>query len=100
MKYLIKDHKFRNIFIEDFISEKSNILILVINQLSFKEQKFLHRLKNHNFDKLFVIHNLQFFGNKEIIEDYIENTIKKSIFSNLKKGFIPNFKGLKMNNQI
>ena len=91
MKYLIKDQKFRNIFIEDFISKKSNILIIVFNQLSFKEQKFLNRLKMSGYyDKLFVIHNLQFFGNKEIIEDYIENIIKKSIFSNLKKGYIRN----------
>ena len=91
LKDLIKNQKFRNIFIEDFISEKSNILIIVFNQLSFKEQKFLNRLKmSWCYDKLFVIHNLQFFGNKEIIEDYIENTIKKSMFSNLEKGYIIN----------
>ena len=91
MKDLIKDKIFRNIFIEDFIIEKANILIIVVNQLSFKEQKYLNRLKmSWCYDKLFVIHNLQFFGNKEIIEDYIENTIKKSMFSNLEKGYIKN----------
>ena len=42
------------------------------------------------YDKLFVIHNLQFFGNKNIIEEYIENIIKKSIFSNLEKAYIKN----------
>ena len=91
MKELNKNQKFRNIFIEDFIINKSDILIIVINQLTIKEQKFLNCLKmKKNFDKMFIIHNLQFFGNKEIIEDYIENTIKKSMFSNLEKSYITN----------
>jgi GTPase SAR1 family protein len=89
MKYLIKDQKFRNIFIEDFIIEKANILIIVINQLSFKEQKYLNRLKyNLNFDLMLIIHNLQFFCKKKTIEAHIENVVKKSIFSNLEKGYI------------
>ena len=90
VKDLSKDKKFTEIFIQDFIINKSNILILVVDQLTFSEQKLINRLKNENFDNLFVIHNLQFFGNKNIIEDYIENIIKKSIFSNLEKSFIIN----------
>ena len=92
MKDLIKDKIFRNIFIEDFIIEKANILIFVLDQLTIKEQKFLFRLKNINyFDKIFVIHNLQFFSDIISIEKYIENIIKKSMFSNLEKRFITNF---------
>ena len=91
VKDLSKDKKFTEIFIQDFIINKSNILIVVVDQLTFSEQKLINRLKSkENFDKLFVIHNLQFFGNKDIIEDYIENIIKKSIFSNLEKGYIKN----------
>jgi hypothetical protein len=90
VKDLSKDKKFTEIFIQDFIINKSNILILVVDQLTFSEQKLINRLKNENFDKLFVIHNLQFFGNKKIIEEYIENIIKKSIFSNLEKAYIKN----------
>ena len=73
--------------------EKSNILIIVVNQLSFKEQKFLNRLKNNkNYDKkIFIIHNLQFFCDIKSIEEYIENVLKKSIFSNLDKRFISSF---------
>ena len=56
------------------------------------EQKFLNRIKNHkNIKKMFVIHNLQFFCEIENIEEHIENVVKKSIFSNLKKQFIPDF---------
>jgi len=92
MQELNNDQKTRNIFIEDFIIEKSDIIIIVVNNLSFMEQKFLNRLKNHkNINKMFVIHNLQFFCEIENIEDHIENIVKKSIFSNLKKQFIPNF---------
>ena len=90
VKDLSKDKKFTEIFIQDFIIKKSNILIVVVDQLTFSEQKLINRLKNENFEKLFIIHNIQFFGNKEIIEDYIENIIKKSIFSNLVKGYIIN----------
>ena len=93
VKDLSKDKKFTEIFIQDFIINKSNILIVVVDQLTFSEQKLINRLKsNENFDKLFVIHNLQFFGNKNIIEEYIENIIKKSIFSNLEKAYIKNMK--------
>jgi len=90
VKDLSKDKKFTEIFIQDFIINKSNILIVVVDQLTFSEQKLINRLKNEDFDKLFVVHNIQFFGKKEIIEDYIENIIKKSIFSNLEKGYIIN----------
>ena len=91
VKDLSKDKKFTEIFIQDFIINKSNILIVVVDQLTFSEQKLINRLRELDFDKLFVIHNLQFFGNKEIIEDYIENVIKKSIYSNLEKSEIKSF---------
>ena len=86
-----KDKKFIEIFIQDFIIDKSNVLIVVVDQLKFSEQKLINRLKNHNFDKLFVIHNLQFFCDTETIEEHIENVIKKSVFSNLEKVDIPYF---------
>jgi hypothetical protein len=86
-----KDKKFIEIFIQDFIIEKSNVLIVVVDQLKFSEQKLINRLKSHNFDKLFVIHNLQFFCDMKTIEEHIENVIKKSVFSNLEKVNIPYF---------
>ena len=89
IKKLSKDKKFTEIFIQDFIIRKSNILIVVVDQLTFSEQKLINRLKyNKNYDKLFVIHNTQFFEDKETIKAHIENVVKKSIFSNLEKGYI------------
>ena len=93
VKELSKDKKFTEIFIQDFIIEKSNILIVVVDQLTFSEQKLINRLKyNKNFDKLFVIHNTQFFEKIKTIEEHIKNVIEKSIFSNLKKAYITNLK--------
>ena len=86
-----KDKKFIEIFIQDFIIDKSNVLIVVVDQLKFSEQKLINNLKDHNFDKLFVIHNLQFFCDIKTIEEHIENVIKKSVFSNLEKVDIPYF---------
>ena len=89
VKNLSKDKKFTEIFIQDFIIQKSNILIVVVDQLTFSEQKLINRLKyNPNYDKLFVIHNTQFFEDIETIEAHIENVVKKSIFSNLEKGYM------------
>lgn len=89
IKLKSKDKKFIEIFIQDFIIEKSNILIVVVDQLKFSEQKLINRLKNHsNFDKLFVIHNLQFFCDLKTINEHIENVIKKSVFSNLELRYI------------
>jgi len=91
IKELSRDKNFTEIFIQDFIIKKSNILIVVVDQLTFSEQKLINRLKyNTNFKKLFVIHNTQFFEEVDVIEKHIENVIKKSIFSNLEKASIPN----------
>ena len=93
VKEISKDKKFTEFFIQDFIIEKSNILIVVVDQLTFSEQKLINRLKyNKNFDKLFVIHNTQFFEKIKTIEEHIKNVIEKSIFSNLKKQPITNLK--------
>ena len=85
-----KDKKFIELFIQDFIIEKSNILIVVVNLLTFSEQKLINRLKNTDYDKIFVIHNLQFFTNIDTIMEHIKNVVEKSLFSNLQRRNIPN----------
>ena len=45
VKELASDKKFTEIFIQDFIIKKSNIFIVVVDQLSFSEQKLINRLK-------------------------------------------------------
>jgi len=59
---------------------------VVVNQLSLAEQIFLYELKNDgNFIKLFIVHNLFNFQNRQDLEDYINNTIFNTIYFNLRK---------------
>ena len=85
VKEYATDKKFTEIFIQDFIIKKSNIFIVVVDQLNFSEQKLINRLKKENFEKLYIIHNTQYLTDLKSIEDHIEKTVKKSVFSNLKK---------------
>ena len=85
VKEYAADKKLTEIFIQDFIIKHSNIFIVVVDQLSFSEQKLINRLKNENFEIIFIIHNTQYLTDIKSIEDHIEETVKKSVFSNLKK---------------
>ena len=85
VKEFALDKKFTEIFIQDFIIKKSNIFIVVVDQLSFSEQKLINRLKREDFETLFIIHNTQYLIDIDSIEKHINNTVKKSVFSNLKK---------------
>ena len=66
-------------FIEQFIINTSDILVLVVGAITLNEQKILERVKKILGDKkyLFIIHNLQNFQNKYQVDEYIENTLKK-----------------------
>ena len=75
-------------FIQDFIHFYSNILIIVVGQLTNDEQKLINRIKSNNRNKktIFIIHNLMFIETIKNVETIIENIIKKSItFNKLSK---------------
>ena len=86
IQIMAKDKKAFELFIQDFIIEKSNILFIVVGQMILSEQKLINRVVNEtNNNTIFVIHNLKNLYSKEQIENYIENTFKKNIFLNFKK---------------
>lgn len=86
IQIMAKDKKAVELFIQDFIIEKSNILFIVVGQMTLSQQKLINRVVNEtNNNTIFVIHNLKNFYSKEQIENYIENTFKKNIFLNFKK---------------
>jgi len=85
VKKYATDKKLTEIFIQDFIIKHSNIFIVVVDQLSFSEQKLINRLRHEDFEQIFIIHNTQYLTNIKSIEEHIEETVKKSVFSNLKK---------------
>ena len=93
-KYL-KDKIITEQFIENFIVEISHIVIFVVGDIAFNEQKFLTRIKNAlKVDKcLYVIHNLKNYQSKSNVEDYIENTLKKLYGIKIVENNFQNIKG-------
>ena len=93
LKLIASDKTLTEYFIQNFIIQKSNILIVVIGILNYPEQKLLDRIKTENKHKfknrtpppLFVIHNLQTFSLKKQVEDYIKETLTKSATFKLKE---------------
>ena len=83
-----RDLKLSEKFLRNFIINNSDIIILVVNQLTLSEQKSLYQLKTeNNFDEIFILHNLCNFYKREQIEDYVENTIINSMYFDLRKNY-------------
>ena len=77
-------------FLQKFIITNSNILILVIDKLTFSEQKLILKKKkeikdNKDIKYLYIIHNLKNYTKISQVENYIENALcKSSTFSVIK----------------
>ena len=79
-----RDKILTEIFLQTFIIRNSDILLLVFGKLSYDEQKLLNKIKNDidnvkRKEPLIIIHNLKEFESLEQIEDYINNTLRKSL---------------------
>ena len=77
-----RDKLITEFFLQKFIIWKSDVLILVVGNMSLTEQKLLLRIKKEvkSLDKnkkIFVIHNLKNYSSDEQVQDYIDNTLKK-----------------------
>jgi len=85
-----RDLRISEEFMKNVLINNSQIIIFVVNQLTLAEQIFLYEIKNQqNFDQLFIIHNLFNFEKKEDLEDYIDNTIVRSIYFDMSKDYFP-----------
>ena len=82
------------LFLQDYIINNSDILIIVVGILSYSEQKALNRIKiklnRENStkkinEKIFVIHNLMTYTAIDQIKSYIDNTLLKSVTFELKE---------------
>jgi hypothetical protein len=85
-----RDKLITEFFLQKFILWKSDIVILVIGNISLTEQKLLYTVKQEvkNLDKnkqIFVINNLKEYTTEEQVNDYIENTLKKYVKLKFKK---------------
>ena len=98
MLEISRDKLFTEAFLQTYILRKCNLLLLVIGNLTFSEQKLINKIskdleklgnsnsKNIYNKKLIIIHNLQTFETVKQVQNYINNTLLKSATFKLKKG--------------
>ena len=88
---LTNERRVTDFFLQRFIIENAHVILLVVGKLSIDDQFFLNKLttlikeeKGRFLQKVIVIHNLMTMEKKEVVEDYIEKTLKKSLTFTLK----------------
>ena len=80
------------LFLQNYIINNSDILIIVVGILTYSEQKLLNRISNEfkkakNKNKpLFIIHNLITYTSIEQVKDYIKQFLLESATFDLEKG--------------
>ena len=94
LEIIAKDKTLTELFLQKFIISSCDMLCLVVGVLTYPEQKLLNRIEktlktlmntNKIYKKLFVIHNLESFVEKEQVEDYIREYLKNSATFELKE---------------
>jgi len=82
---LTNERKITDFFLQRFIIENANIILLVVEKLSIEDQFFLNKITKLIKDrkiflqKIIVVHNIKKMKEKKDVEDYIEKTLKKSL---------------------
>ena len=80
-----RDKLVTELYIQQFILWKSNIVILLVGNITLSDQKLYTKIKREllaiqenqkMYKKLFVVHNLQNIYHKVDVDDYIENVLK------------------------
>ena len=95
-----RDKQMTENFLQSFALESSHIVIAVVGQLTFQDQKFLNRIKEFSKRKdLFIVHNLMFLEKKDQVENYIKDTIEASLFFKLEKQTMINLGNKKNENE-
>ena len=83
---MVKDRQITDYFIQKFILEKSDIFICVVGNMTLTDQKFINRIIKHYANKkIYIIHNLKTFVEKYQVEEYITDTLLKSLTFDLEK---------------
>ena len=78
---LARDKSLTENFLQNIIINESNMLLIVVGNLTYQEQKLINKIKeetDNNNQSLYVIHNLQTFVEKSQVEKYINETLLKS----------------------
>ena len=79
------------LFLQNYIINNSDILIVVVGILTYQEQKLLNRIKTTEIQRakinkpLYIIHNLKTFTSIKQVEKYISDSLLKSATFELEK---------------
>jgi len=92
-----KEKLITELFLQNYIIHNSDILIIVVDALSFSEQKLLMKIiketeRAKREISIYVIHNLKTYTSINQVKDYIQNTLLKSATFTLEKGHSINTK--------
>ena len=83
---LAKDRQMTEYFLQRFVLTQANILLVLVGQLTYTDQKFLNRIKKECGDKrIFIIHNLKNLEEISQVKEYIMDTLKLSLTFKLKE---------------
>ena len=80
------------LFLQNYIINNSDILIIVVGILTYSEQKLINRIKNEihraklSRKNIFIIHNLITYTSIEQVENYIKEFLLNSATFKLKEG--------------
>ena len=85
-----RDKLITELFLQNYIINYSDILLIVVGILTYSEQKLLNKIKNEmkqaKLNKtLYVIHNLKTYTSIEQVENYIKDILLKNATFNLEK---------------
>ena len=92
-----RDRQMTENFLQNFALDSAHIVIAVVGQLTFQDQKFLNRIKESTKNKsLFIVHNLMFLEDKVQVKEHMKDVIQSSLFFNLvERNMISLVKGTK-----
>lgn len=87
----IKDRKLCELFLQNFLIEQSDVILIVVGNLTFSDQMMIHRVVNEyttNRGKRFIIvHNFASFISRQTTEEAVKTEIEE-IFD-VRKQFFP-----------
>ena len=86
IRELARDREVTEYFLQKFVLTQANILVCLVGQLTFYDQKFLSKIRNECGDKtLFILHNLQNLTTLHEVDQYINEVLKCSLTFKLKE---------------
>ena len=97
-----RDKQMTEHFLQNFIIYHSNIVLLVVGQLTYSEQKLYNKIKKilPKSKQLFVVHNLMNFTQKSQVENYLQNILLKTYMFKLQPQNFVSFGGDANTNKI